>query len=168
MSTCVVAFAAVFVHRLTALSLIDTQALHALAHSQTGSSSRKYIPFSAGMCRQWAVQRSFCSGVRSPLPPTPVPAVRPPLRIPSVQSNTSGLAAGSSRRCFLVALATTAVGAVGADGCRAALVFGQAEGTLGACDEPEAASCVSTFDDRPGRFAAPWEFPGAAGIAFHN
>ena len=31
-------------------------------------------------------------------------------------------------------------------------------GTLGSCQDAPA-SCVSTYDDRPGRFAPPWELP---------
>jgi len=37
---------------------------------------------------------------------------------------------------------------------------GIVDGTLGTCDGFSAGTCVSTFDDRPPFFVAPWEYPG--------
>ena len=49
----------------------------------------------------------------------------------------------------------------------ASLAGGVAQGTLASC-QGAAAECLSTYDDTPGRFAAPWEFEGAAADALET
>lgn len=44
---------------------------------------------------------------------------------------------------------------------------GVAQGTLASC-QGAGGECLSTYDDNPGRFAAPWEFEGDAGDALET